>query len=179
MLGVTIVESCSNRVVAYSSYVLPFDSSDPMYQNAREYMGYLFSILVFCVFNGKKARGSRLLWRTDNRAAQAWVEKSMSSSSAAQTALLAVTVLTLRLHFDLVAVSLIPGVSMGNVDSLSRGYATSLDSSLFIDMQHRCSELDELFLWCDPTVNRNLEDHLLVFEKVSAVINIFLSKHVL
>ena len=130
-------------------------------------------------FNGSKARHSRLLWKTDNRAAQAWVERSMSSSSAAQTALLAVTVLTLRLKFDLVGVTLITGVSMGNVDSLSRGFATDLDPSLFIDLQYRCPELDELFLWCDPTVNRNMEDHLLVFDKVSIVIDKFLSNHVL
>ena len=178
-LGVTIVDPVSNRVVAFSNYLLPFDSSDPKYQNAREYMGFLFSILVFCVFNGSGARGSRLAWRTDNRAAQAWVERSMSSSSAAQTALLAVTILTLRLRFDLVDVSLIPGVSMGNVDSLSRGYATDLDPLLFIDMQHGCPALHELFSWCDPTINRNLEDHLVVFEKVSAVIDNFLSVHVL
>ena len=178
-LGVTIVDPVSNRVVAFSSYVLPFNSSDPKYQNAREYMGYLFSILVFCAFTRSGVRGSRLAWRTDNRAAQAWVEGSMSSSPAAQTALLAVTILTLRLQFDLVDVSLIPGVSMGNVDSLSRGYATDLDPSLCIDLQHCCPDVHTLFSWCDPTINRNLEDHLLVFEKVSAVVDSFLLVHVL
>ena len=136
-------------------------------------------MLVFCKFHGNKARGSRLLWKTDNRAAQAWVERSMSSSSAAQTALLAVTILTLQLQFDLVDVMLIPGTSMGNVDSLSRGYATDLDSSLFVDAQVNCPEIVELFSWCNPTINRNMEDHLLVFEKVSAVINLFIKKYVL
>ena len=156
MLGATIVDSSSNAVLAFSDFELPFDSSNPMYQNVREYMGYLFSMLVFCMFKGEKARGSHLLWKTDNRAAQAWVERSMSSSSAAQTALLAVTVLTLQLQFDLVDVVLIPGISMGNVDSLSRGYATDLDPSLYIDVQLLCPEIKELFLWCNPTFNRNL-----------------------
>ena len=68
---------------------------------------------------------------------------------------------------------------MGNVDSLSRGYVTDLDPSLYIDMQQGCPAVHELFSWCDPTVNRNLEDHLLVFEKVSVVINLFVKKNVL
>jgi hypothetical protein len=178
MLGVTIVDPTSNTVIAFSSFELPFDSTNPMYQNFREYMGYLFSILVFCMFKGKSARGSRLLWKTDNRAAQAWVERSMSSSSAAQTALLAVTILTLQLQLDLVGVMLIPGISMGNVDSLSRGYATDLDPSLCVDVQLRCPEVVQLFSWCNPTINRNLEDHFLVFENVSAIINKFIFKHV-
>jgi len=50
---------------------------------------------------------------------------------------------------------------------------------VFVDMQQRCPDLHELFSWCDPTINRNLEDHLLVFEKVSAVVDNFLSNHVL
>ena len=103
----------------------------------------------------------------------------MSSSSAAQTALLAVTILTLQLQFDLIDVVLIPGTSMGNVDSLSRGYTTDLDLSLFIDAQASCPEIEEIFSWCNPTINRNMEDHLLVFEKVSAVINRFVKRFVL
>ncbi len=102
----------------------------------------------------------------------------MSSSSVAQSALLAVTILTLYLQFDLVEVTLIPGVCMGNVDFLSRGYVTDLDSSLTVDMQNCCPEVIELFSWLNPTINCNLEDHLVVFEKVSFLINSFILRYV-
>jgi hypothetical protein len=173
-LGVVVEDPVTGLVLCYSSYTLPFDSSDPGFQNTREYMGFLFSILVLCVFRGSAVRGSSLSWKTDNTAALAWVQREMSSSTTAQTTLLAVTVLTLKLQLDIVSVIHIPGSTMGNVDSLSRGYKTSLDPSLYVNMQDSI-ELHTLFTWCDPTKKHSLESHVLMFERVHGVIDALLS----
>lgn len=173
-LGVSILDPVSFKLLGYSSFVFPFDASDPSYQCCREYMGYLFSLLVLCVFHGKMERGRRILWRTDNTAAQKWVQCNMSSSTSAQVSLMAVTVLTLRLKLEDTTAEHIPGHTMGYVDDLSRGYETFLDESLYINIKDN-SHILELFQLCDPTVSRDLSDHLVVFENVHRVLDSFLS----
>ena len=47
-LGAMIVDKNSSSVLSYASIVLPFDASDPSFQNCREYMGFLFVLLLLC-----------------------------------------------------------------------------------------------------------------------------------
>ena len=117
--------------------------------------------------------GTRLWWRTDNMAAKSWVQENMSSSSFTQTALMAVTILTLPLRLDVTSAEHIPGSTMGAVDSLSRGFETDLDPSKYIPLQDNLNFLT-LFRACDPTVTRDLRCHLVVFEEIHSVLDLFL-----
>jgi len=173
-LGVTVCDPHSGAVLCFSKFRFPFDASASSFQNAREYMGYLFSLLVVCAFAGPLTPGTCLLWRTDNSAAQAWIERNMCSSSGAQSALLAVTSLQLRLRLDVGHVVHIPGVSMGAVDDLSRDVDVNLKSELLVDLQYMLL-VNRLFTLCDPTVSRGLDDHLSVFENVYGILDSFLS----
>jgi hypothetical protein len=161
-------------LVGYSKFTLPFDSSDPMYQNCREYMGYLFALLVVCGCCGRIRPGSRLLWRTDNMAAMSWVQNNMCSSSFTQSSLMSVSILSLRLKLDVTSSEHFPGSTMGAVDALSRGYATDLDPSLYFHLQDNVHLLS-LFRLCDPTVTRDLKCHLMVFKEIHSILDSFLS----
>jgi hypothetical protein len=39
-LGAVLLDKTTFEILCFSSIVLPFDSSDPSYQNCREYMGF-------------------------------------------------------------------------------------------------------------------------------------------
>ena len=136
-------------------------------------MGNLFALLVVCVC-GRVKPGSRLWWRTDNMAAKVWVENNMCSSSFTQSALLAVSILSLRLKLDVTSSEHIPGSTMGAVDSLSRDYDIDLDPSLYVDLQYN-PHLLSLFRLCDPTVARDLRCHLVAFEDIHLILESFLA----
>ena len=172
-LGAMIVDKNSSSVLSYASIVLPFDASDPSFQNCREYMGFLFVLLLLCKTK-RKVNGSRVLWRTDNTSALSWVERNMSSSVSAQSALIAVTWLTLKLNLDIKQPEHIPGSTMGVVDDLSRGYKHSMPKELEIPL-HLDIKIKQLFAVCDPTKRQNLQEHFIVFEKIQLLIDGFLS----
>ena len=168
-LGAVILHKDSLEVLCYSSFVLPFDSADPSFQNCREYMGFLFALLLLCKFV-KTVKNSCVLWRTDNMAALSWVERNMSSSVAAQSSLMAVTWLTLKLNLNIKSPEHIPGNTMGVVDDLSRGYKHSLPPSLEVNLNDD-AKTKSLFLTCDPTKALDLVDHFVQFEKIHGLVD--------
>ena len=98
----------------------------------------------------------------------------MSSSVSAQSALMAVTWLTLKLNLDIKQPEHIPGSTMGVVDDLSKGYKHSMPKELEIPL-HLDIKIKQLFAVCDPTKRQNLQEHFIVFEKIQLLIDGFLS----
>ena len=157
-LGAALFCGASNTLLFYSSFFFDFDSTDPSFQNCREYLGFLFGLLLVCECLPPQ-KGLCIAWQSDNISAISWVLRHVSKSPAAQKTLLAVTWLILRTQFDIVSASHIPGSSMGNVDKLSRDLPHSFTPTLFFNMQSSVPT-NNLMNYCNPLVIQSLEDHL-------------------
>ena len=73
---------------------------------------------------------SRVHWTNDNEAALAWAADNKCNSLASQIAFYGVSWKQLSAQLVLVGVNHIPGVSMGNTDSVSRQLAHTLPMDL-------------------------------------------------
>lgn len=147
-LGVRIDEGRDDAWIAFSSYHLPFDATDPSYQNTREYMGLLLGLLMIATLG---YRDTNILWKGDNISALTWAHKSYVSSTQCQRSFLAVTWLTVLTRNEVVDTVHCPGIHMGDIDGLSRGYSTAFDN-YHTGLPSSFTRLtDQLFLACDPT----------------------------
>jgi hypothetical protein len=167
------VYSQNGLLVAFASFVLPFSAIESDYQNIREYMGFMFALLLLRRVRPTFVSSyiSRITWLSDNVSALAWVSKNMASSVGAQFSLLAVSWMKLKFKFEVVATSHIPGISMGAIDSLSRGLPHSLPLSFEITALREDIRVIQLFRWCDPTLKQNLSGHLDTFAKVHGLLS--------
>ena len=147
-LGVRIDEGKDDYWITFSSYHLPFDAVDPSYQNTREYMGLLLGLLMLAALG---YRDTNILWKGDNISALSWVQKRYVSSTQCQLPFLAMTWLTLLTRNEVVDTEHCPGVHMGDIDGLSRGYSTAFDDCHNGLPPSFVSLTDQLFLSCDPT----------------------------
>jgi hypothetical protein len=152
-LGLAIYSS--GTCVGYVSYVLPFDASDPRYQNCREYMGHLLGRILLLKLKIRDACISHVTtldWTGDNISALAWAAKQACSSSSTQLAFLADCWLSTIHNINTTHVEHRAGVDMDDHDGLSRLRAHSFDPSL--NMQHFLTpSIDALFALCDPTIS--------------------------
>ena len=155
-LGV-VVRSAAGNILSYASYRLPFDvfnfdgptARESKFQNVREFLGVILGMLLckqLCRIT------CTIQWINDNTAALSWVRDNMARSRAAQMSFLAYTWVNMLGHIDVEQVFHIPGVTMGDVDSLSRFLPTlSLEEHLNWSERLPVHLLDCFFLSCDPT----------------------------
>ncbi len=139
-IGAAIYNS-HGKLLFYSNFKLIFLSHhgcDSDFQNAREYLGYFFGIFllqheVTGIFH------PNLKWINNNTSAVSWAESDKCKSIAAQTAHIATTWLSVILGIPNPEVFHIPGIQMGDIDSLSRFKSHNLPHELFIDLsQIKC-----------------------------------------
>jgi hypothetical protein len=156
-------------------------------QGHREYLGYLFSVLLILRYINKQSLGSDQLpfqytWINDNRGALQWANKGKCSSLASQYACLAVTQIHMFSNIYREDTDHLPGKAMGEIDLMSRmtddetldserirRVCPSLTAPLMIDMD--TSIVHALFHLCDPSVQLLHEkDHHVAFQKVYDIV---------
>ncbi len=166
-LGVVIYD-LSDVCVAHVSYFLPFDASDPSYQNVREFLGLLFGLLLLTKLGYNRISIS---WTGDNVSSLSWARKNLSSSPAAQASFYFYSWLQIKTQINVVESFHVPGFTMGDVDGLSRfratGFSQSTDVSYLI-----CPIIGNIMVLCDPTLPRNdLREHESLFSDVLRLID--------
>ena len=170
-LGVALFPVDSDTCWGYASFRLPFDASSPDFQNAREFMGLIYGLLL-C--HHAKLRNLSIMWVGDNTSSLSWVSKRRSTSRFAQTAFYAYTWICLRMNVDVSTTVHLAGVLMGDIDSLSRFRPHSLphQKNMSSLLKYRA---DRLFTLCDPTRNlgESIAAHLHSFCEVAHLIATF------
>ncbi len=156
-VGAAVYDASNMSLISYSSFFFAFDSSLPAFQNCREYIGFLFGLVLLAQVRPFPF-GSTVAWNSDNVAAISWVLRHISSSPVAQTTLLAVSWLIIKSQWNVVSATHIPGTTMGDIDSLSRGLTHSLPTHLAVNLQ-TVQHVQHLFRLCDPTVSKSVKDH--------------------
>ena len=147
-----VIRDTTGRLVAFCSYRLPFVALESKYQNVREFLGLLLGCFLAAQFSSQTSL--RITWINDNTSALSWARKDISRSSAAQAAFLAWTWCCVQAKVVLVDAQWIPGLSMGDVDSLSRFRpVVALDPAFDVSHKLPLELLDSLFRLTDPTVN--------------------------
>ena len=68
------------------------------------------------------------------------------------------------------SVTHIPGTTMGDIDSLSRGFSHSLPKSLSVNLQDALF-VQKLFCLCDPTVSKSVKNHMDCLTDMSDVLS--------
>ena len=68
-IGVVIDGGCHASYIAHFSYTLPFDASDPRYQNTREFMGVVIGLLMLAKLGCRNAYAH---WMGDNVSGLSW-----------------------------------------------------------------------------------------------------------
>lgn len=169
-LGVALYQGNSwNESGWYASYRLPFDASSPDYQNAREFLGLLYGLLL-CIH--ANLNHTTITWYGDNKSSLAWVRKGRSSSRFAQLAYYALTWLCLHLNIEICSTVHVAGTLMGDIDSLSRFKPHSLSNARDAS-QYVLHNAEQLLRLCDPTQQHHdsVQSHLQSFCDVAHVIS--------
>ena len=165
-LGIALFDQ-DNKLIRYMGYQFPFHSVESKFQCAREYLGHMFCYFFLEWTMGTIADPCEVTWINDNKAAICWADENKCNSLAAQYAFMVVTWMQLSSRFQFTEVEHFAGVLMGDIDSLSRGYPHSLDSSKeYIMTEQQLLRLEELFLLLDPAVTHDLQDHHQAFDSV-------------
>ena len=100
-----------------------------------------------------QSSGANIFWIGDNMSALSWARKGMASSNTARTAFLVFTWQQIVSQVTVGEASHMPGVNMGDVDSLSRFRATST-FNVSTDAKDLISkDVDTLFQLCNPLVD--------------------------
>lgn len=125
----------TGKLLVYSNFKLIFLSPCGMnseYQNAREYLGYFLGIFLlrYCYTD---ILHPILKWINDNTSALSWAESDKCKSIAAQTAHIATTWLSVIIGIPNPEVIHIPGIEMGDIDSLLRFRPHNLPTELYVD----------------------------------------------
>jgi hypothetical protein len=154
--------------MAYTSYKLPFHAHDSRWQNTREFLGIVLALVLFKThFN--LPRGTRIGVKMDSMSALTWIRKNRAVSQYAHVAFLVYTWVCIITGYEIVTTTHIAGKSdeMFDFDALSRNKETKgVDMTKLVETSF-LPQLNELFTWCDPTVDRTgINDHLSVFEHV-------------
>jgi len=175
-------------LVAWATYRLPYAKDyECKSQGHREYLGYLFSVLLILRYITKQPSGSdkipfQYTWINDNRGALQWANKGKCSSLASQYACLAVTQIHMFSNIYREDTDHLPGKAMGEIDLMCRmtddetldserirKVCPSLTAHLMIDMDTPI--VHALFHLCDPSVQLLHEsDHHIAFQKVYSIV---------
>ena len=161
--------------LAYTTFPSSFEDPDNLYQNLREYLGFLLSLLLTLKYKSLRPSAS-ILWTTDSTTALSWAELDKCKTRGGQFAHIAVTCLQRISGLSLHHVELVPGISMGYVDSLSRNKPTpNLSDAMYIDL-YSSKSLRTLFMICNPIIDRTPHSHHSAFQHIHALINSFLNE---
>ena len=120
-LGVAVYQRSDNGspllLKGFVSYRLPYAAEGPEFQNAREFQGVLLGIILVIRLG---FRHCRIQCRGDNVSALSWIRHDCCKSLSSQTAFIAFSWLLLMSDCEVVEVQHQAGVTMGDIDGLSR-----------------------------------------------------------
>ena len=175
---VAIYDSNNNALIRWSSYLFPFKLVPELYQNNREYLGVLMSLMLFRLefpYRTSSSNGSpdifQFKWMGDNMSALSWVEKEKCNSVWGQTAAMVFTWFQIYSNTFVNEVEHLPGVLMGDIDHNSRDrFAESLVPEKFVSLESipKFASLIELL---DPSIVRNLSQHHNSFITIHALLS--------
>lgn len=140
------------QLLWHISYVYPFSVRESKYQNAREYLAVL---VLYIMMKVQGFRDVKVKWINDNMSALSWMHQDYCASDNVQYTFLTISWLAMINKIQIPSVQHIPGITMGDVDRLSRSLDTSYDPQL--DMSHllHTDSIHQLILKCDPSTLDN------------------------
>jgi len=158
----------ASKAIACTSYLLPFEAHDGRYQNTRELLGVMLSLVLFkSKFN--LPPGTKIGVKSDSMSAIMWITKNRAASQYAHVAFLTYTWICIVTRYEIVDIEHIAGKSdeMFDIDALSRNQVTrDINFSTFVETS-TLPWLNDIFSLCDPTKDRTSpNDHYEVFNKV-------------
>jgi hypothetical protein len=142
------------------------------YQNHREFVGLVIGIILLVKTTKIPAYGAVIRWVNDNTAALEWARTNMCKGKSSQVIFMFYSALLIKYKLHVVQVEHIAGISelMRPVDALSRGWETpELSVALRVDLSNSVA-LDELMVWCNPTVVLPAEGYHDVFQSIHGVL---------
>ena len=166
-VGVVIRDPPGN-LVAFASFPIPFPDARAQWQNLREYLGSVMGLLLLHQLHPHHPLTVK--WVGDNVTALSSAEKHKCKSRQGQFACILSTLLQLMSRITITSVSHIPGLSMGDVDNLSRDRPTpSLSSSALYQFSHS-DQISQLLLLCNPNTHTDCLDHLVVCSQINSLL---------
>ena len=177
----------TSALLAWATLRLPYKKDvDGRSQGHREYLGFLFSVLLLLQYTKKHGIATESVqyqWINDNMGALQWANKNKCSSMASQIACMAVSQIHMLSNIYIMEdPNHLPGVEMGEIDAMSRmaddetiesGRIRQVCPTLtpVLQIQMDSPILMELFQICDPSIQLVHEiDHHKAFEKVYEII---------
>ena len=146
-LGLELRSKCG-RTIAFLSYRFPFLAVESKYQNIREFLGIVFGMAItWILFPHVK----HIAWFGDNTSSLAWAQHNYTSSKPAQAAFYFFSWISITSQIRFSSINHIPGVSMGQVDNLSRFRPTNYAADLNCAPRLPLYLFDQLATLCDPT----------------------------
>ena len=179
---VALYDSATHALLAWSSYLFPFKFIPELYQNNREYLGVIMSLMIFrlqfpVVSKEKGVDLFLLKWIGDNTSALSWVEKEKCNSLEGQTVSMVFTWFQLYANIFVNEVEHLPGEKMGDIDHNSRdNEAPSLLPELFISLES-IPEFASLIQLLDPSFTRNLQQHHTAFMQIHKLLSSLLDNN--
>ena len=174
-------------LLAWATLRLPYAKDlEGRSQGHREYLGFLFSVLMVVKYakqQGLALEAFQYQWINDNMGALQWACKNKCSSLASQMACMAVSQVHMLSNLYMDDPDHLPGVEMGEIDSMSRmadgetlasARIKSVCPSLTLDLQIHMEDpvTMELFKLCDPSRQFIHEhSHHSAFERVYAIVH--------
>ena len=177
---VALYDTETKFLIAWSSYLFPFKSDPGLYQNNREFLGVIMSLMLFrikfpCETSSKNADQFQFKWVGDNKSALSWVTKEKCNSLAGQTASMVYTRFQIYSNIYVNEVEHLPGVMMGDIDHNSRDNpAPSLIPSLYVSLD-TIPAFASIIKLLDPSINRNLQQHHTAFINIHELLSVLLN----
>jgi hypothetical protein len=181
----------TSQLLAWSEYRLPYERDIAgRHQGRREYLGYLFSVLLLVIYTKKHGTNKtpfQYQWINDNKGALAWAHKDKCSSLASQLTCLVVSQIHMFTNLYKQDPEFLPEIAMGEIDKMSRmeddesidsiriqQECPSLLQSLQIDMNSD-PLIAEIFQLCDPAHQVDHEkEHFNAFERIHTIVQKFI-----
>ena len=183
-LGLRMFNS-SGDLLTWCSYPFPFITPearlafDPSYQNSREFMGVIGSLLVLRL-HFRAPPGTVISWTNDNRSAISWVRDNVARSLFAQVAFTAYSWMCIVSGYIVAEQTHAPAstAEMVRVDELSRNRNMHLhDPALSFNLAGN-PLVDQLFLLLDPVrVHESPAALASTFAAVSSIIHLLFASH--
>jgi hypothetical protein len=168
-LGAAIWESESGKFLCYTSYALPFVDELEKYQNLREYLGLLLSLILVRV-HYRDTEIKDIEWTNDNTTALSWAEDNKCASSYVHFANVIMSWFQIYTGINVARVNRIPGKDMGFIDDLSRDVNNTLRSTV-LEVDVRSEVIGELFSLCSPSLHQSRHDNMEAFFRVHEVLS--------
>lgn len=164
-LGVTIYKD--NHLVCYTGYKLPFTATHSRYQNVKEFMGFILSLLMIARYE-KAPRGTRVRMKSDSMSALTWVKANRTKSLYAQIAFVAYAWIIMVTGYIIPDAEHIAGSSdaMNPVDAISRDrIPIEFDPTKFVQTTNDIL-IDELFSFCKPVQDQANHDSITCMDQM-------------